>query len=82
MYNQDFFGGHNTLFWCHKAKGVTCAGVCLLVTVCNTHATAYHHVEASQIAMLVDNSDEADVMRVDIDIVSWWYSNSNFELKK
>jgi len=30
--------------------------------------------------MLVDNSDEANVVREYVDIVSWRDSNSNFEL--
>jgi hypothetical protein len=82
LYDQDFLSGQNTLFWCHEAKGSTCAGVCLLVTVRDTHATTCHHVEASQIAILVDHGNEADVMCIDVDIVGWWYCNSNFELKE
>jgi hypothetical protein len=48
----------------------------------DTHPTTCGHVEASQLATLVDNSDEADVIGKDIDIVNWWDCNSNFKLKK
>jgi hypothetical protein len=82
LYNQDFLSGQNTLFWCHEAKGATCAGVCLLVAVRDTHATTCHHVEASQMAILVDHGNEADVMCVDVDIIGRWNCNSNFELKR
>ena len=47
----------------------------------DTHTTACDHVEAVQLATLVDNSDEPDVVREYVDIVGWWDGNSNFELK-
>jgi len=81
LHEHDFLCSQNTLFWCHEAENAACAGVRLLVTVRNTHTATRGHVEAGQLATLVDNSDEADVVREYIDIVGWWDSNSNFKLK-
>ena len=47
----------------------------------DTHTTTRGHIEAGQLATLVDNRDEADVVREYIDIVGWWDSNGNFKLK-
>lgn len=47
----------------------------------DTHSTPCGHVEANQLATLVDNSDEANIVGKDIDIVYWWDCNGNFELK-
>ena len=48
----------------------------------DTHPTTCGHIEASQLATLVDNSDEADVVSKHIDIISWRDRNCNFKLKK
>jgi hypothetical protein len=48
----------------------------------DTHPTTSGHVETSQLATPINNSDEADVVGKDIDIVSWWDCNSDFKLKK
>jgi hypothetical protein len=48
----------------------------------DTHPTTCGYVEAGQLAALIDNSDQADVVGKDIDIVSWWDCNSNFKLKQ
>jgi hypothetical protein len=47
----------------------------------DAHPTTCGHVEANQFATLIDNSDEADVIGKDINVVNWWNCNSNFELK-
>jgi hypothetical protein len=47
----------------------------------DAHATACRHVKAGQLATLVDNSDKADIVRENVDIVNWWDCNSDFELK-
>jgi hypothetical protein len=47
----------------------------------DTHPTTCGHIKANQLATFVDNSNEADVVGKDIDIVNWWDCNSNFELK-
>jgi hypothetical protein len=47
----------------------------------DTHATTRSNIKASQLAMLVDDSDKSNIVRKYIDIVCWWDSNSNFELK-
>jgi hypothetical protein len=77
-----FLSDYGTLFWCHEAKNTTCAGIRLLVTVCDTHTTTCRDVEASQPATLIDNGDEANVICKDIDIISWRYCDSNFELRR
>ena len=46
----------------------------------DTHTTTRGHIEAVQLATLVDNRNEADVVREYIDIVGWWDSNGNFKL--
>jgi hypothetical protein len=47
----------------------------------DTHATTRSDIEASQLAMLVDDSDKANIVSKYIDVICWWDSNSNFELK-
>ena len=47
----------------------------------DTHPTTCGDIEASQFTTLVDNSDEADVIGKDVDIVSWRDCDSNFELR-
>lgn len=70
-----------SLFHSTKAQHVSEAGICLLVSVRHTHATAGSDVEASKIAVLIYNGDKAEVVREEVDIVAWWYSNSDFELE-
>ena len=70
-----------SLFYSTKAQHVSKAGICLLVSVRHTHATASSDVEASKIAVLIYNGDKAEVVREEVDIVARWYSNSDFELK-
>jgi hypothetical protein len=48
----------------------------------DTHTTTRSNIEASQLAMLVDDSDKANIVREYIDVVCWWDSNSNFELRR
>ena len=82
LHKHDFLGDDYTLFCCNEAQNAPCARVCLLITVRDTHPATCGHVEASQLAMLVDNSDKADVVGKDIDVVCWWDCNSNFKLKE
>ena len=47
----------------------------------DTHPTTCGHIKANQLATFIDNSNEADVVGKDINIVNWWDCNSDFELK-
>jgi hypothetical protein len=46
----------------------------------HSHATTDSDIEASQFSLLINNSDEAQVVCKDIDIISRWYRNRDFEL--
>ena len=43
--------------------------ICLLVAVSDTHATTCSDVEARELALVVDDGDEADIVGEDIDVV-------------
>jgi hypothetical protein len=82
LHKHNLLRDYGSLFWCHEAKNATRAGVRLLVAVCDAHATAYRDVKASKPATLIDNGNEANIIRKDIDIICWRYRDCNFELKR
>lgn len=55
--------------------------VSLLVSVRNTHTPARSNIEALQLPILVDNSDEAYVIGKHIHIIGRRYRHSHFELR-
>ena len=80
LYNHDLLRYLDTLLNRAEPEYTTGSGVGLLVTVRNTHASTSGHVEASEIALLIDNGDEAHVVGKDIDIVVWWDCDCNLVL--
>ena len=77
---HDLLGDIDALLDSAEAEDGACPRVCLLVTVGDTHTSAGSDIEASELAVLVDDGDEADVVCEDINIVVWRNSYSDFEL--
>jgi hypothetical protein len=47
-----------------------------------SHAATNSNIEASQFSLSINNGDESQVICKDIDIISRWYRNRDFELSK
>ena len=69
------------LFWGTETNKTTNTGVCLLVSMCNTHSASDAHIKALQFTIVTHNGDEAKIVRKDVDVVGRWNGNSNFELQ-
>lgn len=81
--NQHDLLRHNlTLFNGTESKDITQSGVSLLVPMCNTHTTTSGDIETRKFALLINDSDEADIVGKDINVVVRWYGNGDFELQK
>lgn len=63
-----------------KPNDISNARVRLFVTVGHTHATAHCDIKTFQFAIFVDDSDEAEVIGKNVDIVVRRDSDRNFEL--
>ena len=48
----------------------------------DTHTATSGHVETDKFTLLVDDSDETDVVGEEINVIVWRDSNSNLELKR
>jgi hypothetical protein len=80
LHQHDFLSDHYALFCRDETQNATRAGVCLFVAVRDTHTTTRSDIEAGQLATLVHDSDEPNIVREYIDIIGRWDRNSNFEL--
>ena len=65
-----------------ETKNITQSWVSLLVSVGDTHTTTSGHIETDKFTLLVDDSDETDVVGEEINVIVWRDSNSNLELKR
>ena len=77
---HDLLGDIDALLDSAESEDGASPRVGLLVTVRDTHASPSGNVEASEIALLIDNGDEAHVVGKDIDIVVWWDCDCNLVL--
>jgi hypothetical protein len=79
---HDFLGHNWALLDGTEANNISCARVRFFVTVGHAHTTTDSDIEPSQLAILVDDSDEAQVVCEDINIVGGRHGNCNFELDR
>ena len=82
MNQHDLLRNDLTLVNGTETENVTQPRVSLLVSVGDTHTTAGGHVETDKFTLLVNDSDETDIVSEEINIIVWRDSNSNFELKR
>ncbi len=70
-----------TLFVSAVAKHVAQSGVRLFITVRDPHTPACSNIETRDVAGLIDDGYEPDVVGEDIDVVVGGYGNSYLELR-
>lgn len=80
LHDHDLLSDGDTLLDSAEPEDAAQARVGLLVTVRHAHTTTGRNIEASEVAVLVDDSDEADVVGEDVDIVRRRNSDRDFEL--
>ena len=80
LHDHDLLRNSDTLLGSHEAEEAACTRVGLLVTVCNTHATASSNVEARKLAISTNDSDEADVVSKDVYVVRGRNGDSDLKL--
>ena len=69
LHEHDLLRDVNTLLHSAEADDRAGSGVRLLVSVRDTHATADRDVEASELAVLINDSNETKIVGKDIDVV-------------
>ena len=77
---HDLLRNRGTLLNSPESEDATGARIGLLVAVSDTHASTGGDVKASELAILVHDSDETDIVRKDIDVIVGWNSDGDFEL--
>lgn len=65
-----------------EPNDITKARVRLLIAVGYTHSTTNYDIKAFQFAIFVDDSNKAEVISKDVDIVVRGDGDCNFELRK
>lgn len=78
---HDAFSNKSALFNGAEADDISNTRVCLLVSMCDTHASTDGNVEASQLAVIPNDSDKAKIICEDVNIIRRRHGNSDFELK-
>jgi hypothetical protein len=68
------------LFLGTETNNVADARVGLLASMSDTHAATDADVEAAQLSLLIDHSNETEVIGKNIDIIVGRYCDSDFEL--
>lgn len=81
LNQHDLLSNDLTLVDGAEPKNITQSRVSLLVSVSNTHTTTSSNVETSKFALLIDNSDKANIVREEIDVIMWRDGNCDFELE-
>ncbi len=81
LYQHDLLGDFAALCYSAETDNCTSARVRLLITMSYTHTSTDGDVEASELALLISDCDETNVIGKDVDVVEWWDGNSNFELQ-
>ena len=82
MNQHDLLRNNLTLVNGTETENVTQPWVSLFVSVGDTHTTTSGHVETDKFTLLVNDSDETDIVGEEINIIVWRDSNSNLELKR
>lgn len=80
LHEHYLLGDMLPLFRCTKADEAAKTRVGLLVSVCNPHPTSNGNIESFEVAVLTNDGDEANIIGKDVDIVSWWNRDCDFEL--
>lgn len=80
LHQHDLLSDELALFRCTESDHIADARVRLLIGMCDTHTTTDADVEAFQIAALVGNSDEADVIGEDVNVIIRRNGDCDFEL--
>ena len=82
MNQHDLLRNDLTLVNGTETKNVTQPRVSLLVSVGDTHTATSGHVETDEFTLVVNDSDETDIVGEEINIIVWRDSNSDLELKR
>lgn len=81
LYQHDLFANMLALLDGAKAKDISKARVSLLVTMGNTHTTSSGYIESFEITVLVNDSNESDIIGEEINVISWGHGNGDLELE-
>lgn len=65
-----------------EPKGTGQSWISFLVTVRHTHASPSEDVKTFEMSFLVDDCNEPEIMRKNVNVIRWWHGNGNFELDK
>ena len=77
---HDLLGDVRTLLDGTETEDVCDTGVGLFVTEGDTHTTTRCDIKSCEFAVLVDDGNEAHIVRKDVNVVLWRDDNSDLEL--
>jgi hypothetical protein len=80
LNQHNLFGNNRAFFNSAETDHIPESGICLLASMCDTHATSNGDIETGQLAFSINNCDETKVIGKDIDIICRWHCDGNFEL--
>ena len=81
LHQHDLLGNLTSLRYRAETDDGTSTRIGLLITMRHTHTSTNGDVESSKLAIRVGDSDEADIVSEDVDVVERWDGNSDFELR-
>src|SRR5579859_599534 len=80
LHQHDRLSDLGDLFRRTKSQKLAKTGVSLFTSVSHSHPAANKDIETSKTARgFILDCDKANIVGVDICVVYWWHSNSNFE---
>jgi hypothetical protein len=82
LREHDLFCYDRTLLNSAETNDVCKSRVCFFIAVRYPHTATDSNIEASQFSPVIDNGNEAQVICKDIDVISRWNRNRDFELSQ
>ena len=81
LHQHDLLGNLTSLRYRAETDDGTSTRIGLLITMRHTHTSTNGDVESSKLAIRVGDSDEANIVGEDVDVVERWDGNCDFELR-
>lgn len=81
LHQHDLLANMLALLDGTEAKDISKARVSLLVAMSNTHAPSSSYIEPFEIAVLVNDGNESDIVGKEINVISWGHRNCDLELQ-
>lgn len=64
-----------------KAEDISKTRISLLVTMSDTHAPSSGNIEPFEIAVLINDGNEPDIVSEEVNVISWRHGNGDLELQ-